>query len=463
MKKIIAMLLCVSVLFSATAFLSPSDKVHAQTQAELEAEIRQIESEIAANKAKLSSLKDKKESQQEYLDTLKTQIASTEKKASVLELQVQTLDNEIVSADNQLKQLGNEISLLEEEVKIAGEQIEQRKKDIQSSEDNLSSKLRASYVSGKQSFLKILMGAKNLASFLTRLEMMKRMSENDKKVIDEFKGQVESLKQTQNEMVTKQAELSEKHREVETTKATAIQKKAEYTKLKADYQATVKQLESNYAAVEKYIEELDKSSSVYENYISNLEKERQEADLEIERLIASYQATTVPTTVPSTLYASNGDPSTTASSSQGSGNSGDMVYQSNDSWVWPLGTISCYVSSGYGYRDASIGGNSFHGGLDISASGVYGKPIYASRAGTVIAAVIGETGYGRYVVIDHGDGFTTVYGHCSELCVSQGQYVEKGALIARVGSTGNSTGPHLHFEVRYNGQKQNPLNYVKKP
>ena len=101
--------------------------------------------------------------------------------------------------------------------------------------------------------------------------------------------------------------------------------------------------------------------------------------------------------------------------------------------------------------------------MDISASGVYGKPVYASRAGTVIAAVWGTTGYGRYVVIDHGDGFSTVYGHCSNLCVETGQQVSKGQQIANVGSTGNSTGPHLHFEVRYNGEKQNPANYVSKP
>ena len=89
-----------------------------------------------------------------------------------------------------------------------------------------------------------------------------------------------------------------------------------------------------------------------------------------------------------------------------------------------------------------------------------GTPIYATRAGTVIAANYGTTGYGNYVIIDHGDGFTSLYGHCSTLAVSAGQQVSKGQHIANAGESGNADGAHLHFEIRYNGEKQNPLNYV---
>ena len=119
-----------------------------------------------------------------------------------------------------------------------------------------------------------------------------------------------------------------------------------------------------------------------------------------------------------------------------------------------------YISSGYGNRSASISGWSFHGGIDIAGGGIYGRPVYASRGGTVIAANWGNTGYGNYVIIDHGDGYASLYGHCSNLCVSTGQTVSKGQQIANVGSTGNSTGPHLHFEIRKNGVKVNPSNYL---
>ena len=152
-----------------------------------------------------------------------------------------------------------------------------------------------------------------------------------------------------------------------------------------------------------------------------------------------------------------------ASEKAQSAQTGGTEKKADKGWFWPLGSFSCYISSGYGYRDASIGGNAFHGGIDITGSNVYGQPIYATRGGTVAAAINGTTGYGKHVKLDHGDGFLTVYGHCSKLCVKEGQWVNQGQKIAEVGSTGNSTGPHLHFEVRYNNTKKNPFNYVSKP
>ena len=101
-----------------------------------------------------------------------------------------------------------------------------------------------------------------------------------------------------------------------------------------------------------------------------------------------------------------------------------------------------------------------HGGLDISDGGVYGQPIYASASGTVTFSGGDNSGYGNYVIIDHGSGYTTLYGHCSSLVAVTGQYVNQGDLIGYVGSTGNSTGPHLHFEIRLNGEKMDPLGYT---
>ena len=471
MKKKIALLMSLVLFLSAVMFSAPAPVAHAATRQELEAELSRIDQEISSNKTKLAELKDKKESQQEYLDTLENQISANEKKATNLKTQVETLDSEIDSLDKELKQLNTEIDVIKDEIVLANQQITTTTNSIKASKTQLSQKIRAAYVTGTDSNLKLIMGADSLASFLTRLEMMKRMSENDKKVIDKFKSEVTTLKKTKLTLEKKQNKLDEKQKEVVENKNERISRKAELKTTQAEYEKAVKELESDYAEVEAYIAELDKSSAVYETYIKNLESERAAADKEIESLIKNYQATTVATTQGTTLYAANNDPAatTTGTTSSSGGNSGSSsgssgkIYHSNDSWAWPLGNISCYISSPYGNRSASISGWSFHGGMDISASGVYGKPIYASRAGTVIAAVWGTTGYGRYVIIDHGDGFSTVYGHCSELVVQTGQTVAKGQHIANVGSTGNSTGPHLHFEVRYNGEKQNPANYVSMP
>ncbi len=121
-------------------------------------------------------------------------------------------------------------------------------------------------------------------------------------------------------------------------------------------------------------------------------------------------------------------------------------------FIWP--TIGGYVSCGYlGYKG--------HTGMDIAGCG-YGSNIYASAAGTVVKVKWGNTGYGYHIIINHGDGIQTLYAHCSNLYVKQGQYVNQGDIIAAMGSTGNSTGTHLHFEIRINGQYINPAKYISK-
>ena len=131
-------------------------------------------------------------------------------------------------------------------------------------------------------------------------------------------------------------------------------------------------------------------------------------------------------------------------------------------FAWP--TRGAYsLSSGYGYRSASISGWSYHGGVDIVRSGPSsGIPVVASAAGTVVTAYAGSTGYGNTVVIDHGNGYQTRYAHMQwgSICVYPGQKVYQGQQIGRIGATGNATGPHLHFEILKNGSKVNPLPYI---
>lgn len=124
------------------------------------------------------------------------------------------------------------------------------------------------------------------------------------------------------------------------------------------------------------------------------------------------------------------------------------------SFIWPL-PYTHNITSTYGARWGTI-----HGGIDISDSNVYGQEIVASDSGMVVFAGDCNDGYGYYVIIDHGNGYQTYYAHCSSLVVSTGQAVAQGQTIAYVGSTGDSTGPHLHFEIRIDGERTDPLNYV---
>ena len=308
-------------------------------------------------------------------------------------------------------------------------------------------------MTGNQSTLKILMGADSLASFLTRLEMMKRQSESDKKVIEDFKAKVTKLRNEKAKLEEDKAALDGKKTELDHKKDEKVEKKNVLLVKQKEYKKTMKDLEKKYEEIEVYISELDKSSKAYQTYIKELEAEKKAADAEIDRILKEYYATSNQQST-TLVGGGNANPSNTK---PGGG------YNTSASWAWPLGNASCYISSYYGYRNPNISGWGFHGGTDITGGGISGKPVYATRAGRVISAVTSNSGYGIYVLNDHGDGYSSLYAHMSARYVSAGDSVSKGQMIGRVGSTGNSTGPHLHFEIRYYGEKKDPMNFVKKP
>ena len=454
-KKILCILLCFTMVFASFALAVPAIKVSAATKTELEDKIDELDKQIAANKNKLEALKDKAESQKEYLDTLENQIETVEQKGISLQTEINAVDAEIDALNKKLKQLGSEIVIIEEDIEKTQKSINKTQKNINESSEQLADRLRAAYISGNQSTLKILMGADSLASFLTRVEMMKRQSESDKKIIEDFKAKVTKLKNEKAKLEEDKSSLDSKKTELDLKKDEKVEKKNVLTVRQKEYKKTMADLEKKYGEIEVYIGELDKSSNAYKTYIKELEAERKKADAEIDKILKDYYATSNQQST--TLQGSNSNPTTKPNSSGGGG------YNSNASWAWPLGNASCYISSHYGYRSASISGWAFHGGTDIAGGGITGKAVYATRAGKVISAVTSNSGYGIYVLIDHGDGYSSLYAHMSVRYVSTGDTVAKGQMVGRVGSTGNVTGPHLHFEIRYYGEKKDPMKFVKKP
>ena len=452
-KKILCILLCFTLMFASLTVAVPAIKASAATKSELEDKIDEIDDKIAANKKKLEALKNKAESQKEYLDTLEDQIETVEQKGINLQTQANEIDAEIDELNKKLKQLGSEIVIIEEDIEKTQKSIKKTQSNIEESSDQLEERLRAAYMTGNQSTLKILMGADSLASFLTRLEMMKRTSERDKKIIEDFKAKVTKLREEKAKLEEDKSSLDSKKTELDHKKDEKVEKKNVLVLKQKEYKKTMKDLEKKYDEIETYITELDKSSNAYKTYIKELEAERKKADAEIDKILKDYYATS---NQQSTTLAGGGNanPSTTK---PGGG------YNSNASWAWPLGNASCYISSHYGYRNPGISGWGFHGGTDITGGGISGKAVYATRSGKVISAVTSNSGYGIYVLIDHGDGYSSLYAHMSVRYVSAGDSVSKGQMIGRVGSTGNSTGPHLHFEIRYYGEKKDPMNFVKKP
>ena len=453
-KRLLSAVLCLVMLFSSVFC---SFEVFAKTKNELEADIEKYDQQIAEAEGKLDSLKAKKEKQEEYLKALEEQINVMKARDTAIQTQINAIDTEINELKAKLKQLKTEISLIEEDIEKTQNQITEIEDDIAKSSELLAQRLRAAYMQGEESQLKILMGADSLASFLTRLEMMKRTSEKDKKIIVGFRDQVIELEKQKKELEDSKNERDVKKTELDIKKEEATAKREELKKKQKDQDAARAKLQSNYDEIDALIKEIDKSSAAYKAYISKLEADKKAADAEIDRILSEYYATS---NQQSTTLASGGNANPTTNASSGS-----PSYVTNASWAWPIGNRWCYISSGYGYRDPSVSGWGFHGGIDLAGGNgaLHGAPVYATRAGRVISAVTSNTGYGIYVLLDHGDGYSSMYAHMSVRYVSTGDYVAKGQMIGRVGDSGNSTAAHLHFEIRYNGEKKDPLNYVKNP
>lgn len=447
-KRIIALFLSLVFFVSASGAI----QAYAATKQELEQKIVKIDEQIKANRAKINDLKSKKEKQQEYLDTLQAQITAQQEKINAVQQQIDAVTAEIKKLDKKIAKIQKQIDKVRGQIRRVRAEIADTKAQIEAQKGELSAKLRASYLSGKESNLKLLMGASSLASFLTRLELMKRTSENDKKAIDAFRDIVKKLRAQKAELAEKKSIFDEKKAEVQATRDEKQQRKNELAKKQATLKKALSGLQKSYNQVHALLGQLEATSAIYQGYINKLQNERRQADAEIDAIIKKAEEERL-ARLRAQQQQSGG------SSSGSSGSSETSAPASSGSWGYPVGG-STYISSGFGNRSASISGWSFHGGIDITGGNVYGRPIYATRAGTVITATYGTTGYGNYVIIDHGDGFVSLYGHCSSLCVSSGQSVSKGQQIACVGSSGNSTGPHCHFEIRYNGVKQNPMNYL---
>ncbi len=465
-KKVLSVFLA-SVLF-VTAFsfaLKPSNLIHAATLSDLQSYAEAIKERISSNKSKLESIKSDLSKQQEYLETLKENIAYTENQIDNLTSQIGIIETQITEVENSIASLQKEIDQINEDIETTDKKIKSAENSLKKTYDQLRNRLRSSFISGEDSNLKLLLSADSISTFLRRLEFMKRISEDDKKAINDFKAQAEVLELSRSSLEERTQLLEKKQTEIKDQNAYLYTKKTELESKKADQSSVKKELENQYAEVQSTINNLDKNSAYYQSLIANQKAEQERAEAEIDAYIAALTTTTTmppttTTTETTTVIYSDAESTSIATEAPTQPQTVQPVVQPSVSWLFPVPKAGRYISSGFGYRSASISGWAFHGGIDITGN-IYGEPIYATRAGTVIKADnVSNTGYGHYIILDHGDGFVSVYGHCAQVIVVSGQTVTQGQVIGYVGSTGNSTGPHLHFEIRYNGEKQNPLNYV---
>ena len=307
--------------------------------------------------------------------------------------------------------------------------------ELNEKHDVLETRVRDIYINGQISYLDVLFGAQDFEDFLTRMDLLKRVIVRDSELVADVLAYQNEIKE-----VGKKLEADRKVQEELAAKAEAA-KDVKLEKV-AQQQALINLMQNDKEIYNQQYDEMMASSEEVGRLIQE-NKYRKAAEEEARRRKAEMEARAA--------QAGNVD-------IVEFGEDGAEVYimQSyGGGMIWP---IAGPITSEFGWRTHPIFGNArFHSGLDIG--GDYGLPIHAAQGGIVIeAGWIG--GYGNTIMIDHGGGVVTLYGHNESLAVGVGQSVNQGDVIAYCGSTGNSTGPHCHFEVRLNGETVDPLNYL---
>lgn len=295
----------------------------------------------------------------------------------------------------------------------------------------LEKRVRDIYINGQISYLDVLFGAQDFGDFLTRMDLLKRVMIRDSELVADVLAY-----QTEIKEVGKQLEADRQIQEELATKAqSAMDVKLEKV---AKQQALIDLMQNDKEVYDRQYDEMMASSAEVERLIHAKEEEMRRA-AEAARRQAEMEA----------RAAKSGNVEII-------GDDGGYVMQSfGGGMIWP---ISGPITSEFGWRTHPIfGSQRFHSGLDIG--GDYGMPIHAAASGVVIeSGWIG--GYGNTIMIEHGSGIVTLYGHNESLAVGVGQQVNQGDVIAYCGSTGNSTGPHCHFEVRLGGEPVSPWDYL---
>ena len=349
-----------------------------------------------ASAATLSQIRNNIKNKQQELNESRAKEKSLGDQVNSLEQQINSKQSDIDELEASISEAQAKLETLEEELAAAEEKVNTQN-------ENLNARLRNMYKNGSVGFIDVLMDSGSFSEFLNNLSLVEKVYTSDQDVLEELQKAYDEIDAKKKEIETLQAELSE-------SKATMEEQKSS--------------LEADKASVEKKKSEIAADSA--------------ETQREMDKLEADAQALT--------------------SSIRNSGSSSSSSKYNGGIMAWPV--PSCHtISSGYGGRiHPTTGKYKFHGGLDIPGS--YGSAIVAANSGKVIWAGNRGDSYGNYVIIDHGGGVSTLYGHSSKVLVSTGQRVSRGQRIANVGSTGRSTGPHCHFEVRINGSRVNPNPYV---
>ena len=407
MKKTIRILAFIMCLLFLVGALGP----RSETQAALTNDtIKQKEKAIEDAEEEIKNLKSGKTQVESVISSLKD-------KKSDLAAYIEEIDGYIGDVQDKIDALDEAIetqqNLVDEiRIELANAVVAEQQQYI-----NMMSRIRFMYENGEGTLAEILFSSESFSDFLTKAEYISRVTDYDHRLLDDYQDTVELVEMTKLELEAQEKLLEE---------AKAVQEE-EMESLKTLQEAKNRELSettSDIAEAQDSLEDYEAELQAMKDTIETLEAE---ITAEKKRLLEA---------------------------------NASLLHYDGGKFLWPIAKYT-RITSEYGYRvHPTLGYTLFHNGIDIASP--YGTDIYAAYDGKVVAADYTSV-MGNYIMIDHGDDVYTVYMHCSKLYVKKGDIVVTGETIAAVGSTGRSTGNHLHFSVRVNGSYVSPWNYVKEP
>ncbi len=362
------------------------------------------QAEIDALKSDANDLASQKKEIQAQLNEVKADKDDALQQKQLLEEQIEVIRKEISNINAQIESY-------QELIDQKSQELEQSEAQEQEQYELFCSRVRAMEEQGETSYWAILFGSSDFSELLDNYMMIEEILAYDNSIMD-------ALAQLQAQVEEEKAELEEAKAAQEEAKAKQQAAQAELQTQEDAVDEVIAQISSQESQLKAMEAELNRAAAALDSQIKDLERQM------------SAQINNVP---------------------------------SESGFLWPLAANINVLSSLYGSRpDPFTGRPDNHTGIDIPAA--RGTPIYASKSGVVITSVYGTGSawsYGNYVVVSHSDGTSTLYAHMSSRAVSKGQTVKQGDVVGYVGTTGNSTGNHLHFEIRVNGSRVDPLNYFK--
>lgn len=356
----------------------------------------------ASLSTQLENAKNQKRAAQQELSEIQNKKKTAESDKAKLDSEINDLNQQISAVSAELDRTAALLSQKETELALAQEECEKQF-------DSFKNRARIMYENGPSTYIEILFSSGSFSEFMSSIEIIKNLLDYDNRILEERKA-------AREEIAAQKTEIETIKNDQETRRQTLSQMQSTLETKRASQSAVISQLESREETVRRQVEEQVAEEARIQSLINQA--------LAAQKISAQSASASV---------------------------SGTGTMQ------WPCPSTN-RLTSRFATRQHPIDGvTKMHNGIDIA--GGYGADIIAADSGTVLFSG-NSSSYGKYIVISHGGGLTTLYAHCSQLLVSAGATVSRGQTIAKVGSTGKSTGPHLHFEVSLNGSRQDPLSYV---